>query len=162
MTLLAMAATSALRNFDPKANKPVPPGDKKAFYDCVGAFFPWRDVGIGDGAHSSQSDRIKAATETLYTSLRNPLVHSGGAVGTGWPRIIIVHPFPGLASFADNESKIAELCGLDTLDGQTFIELDAFQTKVHTRPLYWGARKMIEAFAADGAVQGDIVRNQGF
>jgi hypothetical protein len=48
-----------------------------------------------------------------------------------------------------------------TLTGDKLIELEAFSSTVHTRPLYWCTRKMIEAFAADPDVQRDIASNIG-
>jgi hypothetical protein len=48
-----------------------------------------------------------------------------------------------------------------TLSGDMLIELGAFSSTVHTRPLYWCTRKMIEAFAADADVQRDIAKNLG-
>jgi len=169
MTLLTIAAASAIRYFNPKTNKKAR-GDRAAFVQCVGTFFPWDHVTVSDDQHRTASERRKAAADELYDVFRNPLVHSGGVTGKShlsgiignWHRVPqINHSFPGLASPHDNEKEIANLCGMATYSGQTLIALAATASMVYTRPLYWCTRKMIEAFAADPDVQRDIATNLG-
>jgi hypothetical protein len=87
-------------------------------------------------------------------------VHSGGVTSkphlSGGKIVEIKHVFPGLASPQDNETAVAEYCAATTLKGEMLIELKALGVTVHTRPLYWCTRKMIEALAANSDVQMDI------
>ena len=167
MTLLAIAAASAIQHFDPKANKKRG-GDRAAFTDCVLKFFPWDCVTVDDDQHRSMSERPKLAADELYDVFRNPLVHSGGVTSTAhlsgeighWYRTPkIAHVFSGLSP-QENEQAMEHYCKA-TLSGDMLIELEAFSSTVHTRPLYWCTRKMIEAFAADADVQRDIAKNLG-
>ena len=166
MTLLTIAAASAIRHFDPKRNKNTK-RDRAAFTECVLEFFPWDVVTIRDDQHRPSCERRTAVASELYDVFRNPLVHSGGVtsklhktgvVGDWYRAPKIVHAFPGLASPQENEMTVAEYCAV-TPSGDILIELEAFSAKVHTRPLYWCTRKMIESFAADEKVQIDIARN---
>lgn len=163
MTLLTIAAASAIRYFDPKANKKTK-ADRKAFVECVLEFFPWDRVTIDDDQYRSISEQRQAAADDLYNVFRNPLVHSGGVtskahlsgqVGNWYRSPRIVHTFPGLASPQENERAVADYCTAD-ISGAVLIELEAFSTTVYTCPLYWCTRKMIESFAADSGVQRDI------
>jgi hypothetical protein len=165
MTLLAIAAASAIQQFDPKANKKRG-GDRAAFTDCVLRFFPWHHVTIADDQHRPKNELPKLAADELYDVFRNPLVHSGGVTGKAhrsgtiakWHRAPkIAHVFPG-QSPQENEQATEQYCNA-TLSGDRLIELEAFSSTVHTRPLYWCTRKMIEAFAADPDVQRDIANN---
>jgi hypothetical protein len=167
MTLLAIAATSAIQHFDPKVNKKRG-GDRAAFTACVLRFFPWHHVTIADDQHRPVNELPKLAADELYDVFRNPLVHSGGVTGRAhlsgtiakWHRTPnITHVFPGLSP-KENEQAMEQYCNA-TLSGDRFIELEAFSSTVHTRPLYWCTRKMIEAFAADAGVQADIAKNLG-
>ena len=167
MTLLTIAAASAIRHFNPKANKKSG-GDRAAFTGCVLKFFPWDRVTIEDDQHRPKDERPKLAAEELYDVFRNPLVHSGGvtskphvsgSVGDWYRTPRIAHVFPGLSP-KENEQAIEDYCQA-TLRGEVLIELEAFSSTVHARPLYWCTRKMIEAFAADTDVQNDITRNLG-
>jgi hypothetical protein len=67
----------------------------------------------------------------------------------------INHIFPGLATPHDNEATIADYTNAK-LSGDVLLEMEAFQSVVHSRPLYWCARKMIENLAADDGVQREI------
>ena len=67
----------------------------------------------------------------------------------------INHTFPGLATPNENEAVIADYCN-ETLRGDVLLRMEAFQSIVYSRPLYWSTRKMIENFAADPDVQRDI------
>jgi hypothetical protein len=167
MTLLAIAAASAIRHFDPKANKKRG-GDRAAFTSCVLTFFPWDRVTIKDDQHRLKNELPNLAADELYDVFRNPLVHSGGVtskaqmsgvVGNWYRTPKIVHVFPGMSA-QENEQAIEQYCDA-TLGGDVLIELEAFSSTVHTRPLYWCTRKMIEAFAADADVQRDIAKNLG-
>jgi hypothetical protein len=160
MTLLTIASASAIRHFDPRANKNKK-ADRQSFVECVEAFFPWDCVTIADDQQRLAAQRRSAAAGELYAVFRNPLVHCGGVVGKGHRVARINHVFPGLGSLRENERVISELCGLATLDGQMLIEMAAASSTLHTRPLYWCARKMIEAFAADPGVQRNIVDSLG-
>ena len=164
MTLLTIAAASAVRYFDPKTNKKKK-RDRDAFTECVSKFFPWDHVKIEDDQCRSLSERQKAAVAELYCVFRNPLVHSGGVtskpylsgtIGNWYRTPRIVHVFPGLASPQENERAVADYCAAETLSGDILIKLEAFTSTVYTRPLYWCTRKMIEAFAADRDVQRDV------
>ena len=165
MTLLAIAATSSIRHFKPKINR-KPGSDRSAFTDCVFEFFPWDHVTIEDDQHRPKTERPKIASAELYDVFRNPLVHSGGVTSKPhlsgvfgeWHRSPrIAHVFPGLSP-QENDRTVEEYCGV-TLTGDKLIEVGAFSSIIHTRPLYWCARKMIEAFAADANVQRDIANN---
>ena len=167
MTLLAIAAASAIQHFDPKVNKKRG-GDRAAFTACVLRFFPWHHVTIADDQHRPKNELPKLAADELYDVFRNPLVHSGGVTGRAhlsgaiakWHRTPkIAHVFPGLSP-QENERAIEDYCNA-TLSGDRLIELEAFSSTVHTRPLYWCTRKMIEAFAADPDVQRDIASKVG-
>lgn len=169
MTLLAISAASRLRIFDPVRNdKRRGTKDGEAFVGCVREFFPWSDVAIEDDQYRTRDAMRDAAATELYKVFRNPLVHSGGVTGrahlTGviakWHRTPkIAHVFPGLSP-AENEQAIEDYCNA-SLSGDKLIELEAFSSTVHTRPLYWCTRKMILAFAADADVQRDIAKNIG-
>lgn len=169
MMLLTIAAASAIRYLNPNTNKKKS-RDRTSFIDCVSTFFPWDHVTIADDQHRSIWEQRKAAAVELYDVFRNPLVHSGGVTGKwhlsgvvgNWHRgARINHSFPGMASPQENEKQIADLCGMASCDGQMLIELTATASTVHTKPLYWCTRKMIEAFAANSAVQKDIAQNLG-
>jgi hypothetical protein len=168
MTLLAIAATSNIRYFDPRKDQAPIGHDKTRFVECVKQFMPWEHVTIRDDQHRPVKQRREAAAEEFYKTFRNPLVHAGGVRGAwhfsgvidNWYRAPqIAHVFPGLASWQENEKAIAELCDLNSYAGQNLLEMGAASSIVHTRPLYWCTRKMIEAFAADLGVQRDIERN---
>ena len=167
MTLLSIAATSVIRYFDPEKNKNSRP-DGSTFKECVLRFFPWARITIEDDQHRPADERPQAATEELYNVFRNALVHSGGVTGKphlsgkigDWHRSLeIIHVFPGLHSQEENEKAVSEYC-TSNLSGDVLIKLGAFSSTIHTRPLYWCTRKMIEAFAADIDVQSDIQTRQ--
>ncbi len=156
MTLLSIAAASSIRHFIPSKNK-NDKGDKAAFVECVSDYFPWESVTIKDDQHRPNSELPKIAAEELYHVIRNPLVHSGGV--TSKPHLSgkvgdfirapkISHIFPGLALPHDNEKVVADYCDKD-INGEVLIELEACCAIVHTRTLYWCARKMIEKLRAD-------------
>jgi hypothetical protein len=166
MTLLTIAAASAIRYFNPKTNNKGK-GDRAAFIECVSRFFPWDRVTIEDDRHRPASERREAAAAELYCVFRGPLVHSGGvtskphlsgAIGNWYRSPKIVHVFPGLASPQENERTVADYCTA-TLNGDVLIKLEVFTATVYTLPLYWCTRKMIETFAADPDVQRDIASN---
>ena len=166
MTLLTIAATSAVRYFKPKTNRKEK-GDRDAFIECVSKFFPWDQVTIEDDQRRPTSKRREAAAAELCRVFRNPVVHTGGVTtkphlsGGSWNRTPrILHVYPGLASPQENERVVADYCSA-TLSGDVLIKLEASAATVHTRPLYWCTRKMIEAFAADADVQSDIASNMG-
>ena len=173
MTLVTIAATSAVRYMDLGKNKPSRL-DSEIFAECLVAFFPWDDIGITDSeyiaTHSRRPpDELRGvAAETLYRALRNPLLHSGGAVSKRlstksnkrFPRVSIQHPFPGLSP-QENDQYLCDWCRLPTLKGQEVMSFDEFEVKLVTRPLYWATRRMIEAFAADPLVQADVARAHG-
>src|SRR5262245_42536381 len=50
MTLLAIAAAAAIRNFDLKSNRQTG-SDRAAFVGCVLEFFPWKHVSVDDDQH---------------------------------------------------------------------------------------------------------------
>ena len=171
MTLLTIAAVSSLRYFDLDANKKADPrkdrtakSDKDAFVETVETFFPWGNVTVEDDRHRPKTQLPSLAAKELYEVFRNPLVHAGGMTSKPWfkgrpddffrsPKII--HTVPGLATPHENEAIIASYCGI-TLCGDVLLKMEAFQSTVYSRPLYWCTRKMIENFAADPAVQRDI------
>jgi hypothetical protein len=169
MTLLAIAAASRLRIFDPARNNKRPgTKDDEAFIVCVRQFFPWPDVTIVDDKHRSIDAMRQAAAEELYKFFRNPLVHSGGVTGKAelsgkigdWYRTPqICHVYPGLSP-AENEQKIAERC-TEPLARDTLIELGAFASKVYTLTLYLCERRMIEQMAGDKKVRQDIAAALG-
>lgn len=162
MMLLSIAAASAIRHFAPKANKNTRK-DSESFVTCVEKFFPWGHIKVLDGEHRPARDLPGIAAKELYSVFRNPLVHSGGVVGKGHfhRSPAIMHPFPGLSA-AENAQKIADLCSLGSYQGQVLLEIRAERSIVHTHPLYWCTRKMIEAFAADSFVEADIKKNMGY
>ena len=171
MTLLTIAAASSLRYFDLDANRKADPrkdktakSDKDAFVETIETFFPWGNVTVEDDQHRPKSQLPSLAAKELYEVFRNPLVHAGGMTSKPWfkgwtddffrsPKIN--HTFPGLATPHENETVIADYCGV-TLCGDVLLKMEAFQSTVYSRALYWCTRKMIENFAADPAVQGDI------
>ncbi len=159
MTLLAIAAASAVRRFDVKKNKNLN-SDRASFESCVLSFFPWSDVSIGDAQNRSEAERRKEAARALYDTARNPLVHTGGLSSMLPPHrtLTMIHDFPGLASLELNEQKLIDYCN-NPLKGKRLIQLDATSVTIHTRPLYWCARQMIESFATDPNVQADIANN---
>ena len=167
ITLLVIAAASAIRHFDPKKNKkPSIPRDSDAFKDCVLQFFPWNNITIDDDQHRSSIDRRMATADELYYVFRNSLVHSGGVtsdarlsgvIGNWYRTPRIAHVFPGLTP-VENEKSIEDYCNA-ALTGDTLIQLEAFSSTIHTRPLYWCTRKMIESLATDPEVQKDITNN---
>lgn len=162
MTLLSIAAASAIRHFIPKANKNTKK-DAASFVACVETHFPWDDIGILDGEHRPARDLPSIAAKELYSVFRNPLVHSGGVIGKGHLHRspAIMHPFPGFSA-AENARRISDLCWLESFQGQVLLEIQAERAIVHTHPLYWCTRKMIEAFAADSSVEADIKKNMGY
>jgi hypothetical protein len=140
MTLLTIAAASAIRHFDPKINKKTG-GDRAAFTDCVLKYFPWEHVTIEDDQRRSKGERPKLVANELYEFVRNPLVHSGGVtskaelsgvVGNWFRTPRIIHPFPGLFPL-ENEKAIEDYCSAP-LSGETLIALEAFSSTVQTRP----------------------------
>lgn len=171
MTLLTIAAVSALRYFDLDANRKADhrkdktaKSDRDAFIETVEVFFPWGNVTIEDDKHRPKAELPKLAATELYEVFRNPLVHAGGMTSKPWfkgktddffrtPKIN--HTFPGLATPHENEAAIAEYCGV-TLCGDVLLRMEAFQSIVYSRPLYWCTRKMIENFAADPQVQREV------
>jgi hypothetical protein len=94
----------------------------------------------------------------LYKVFRNPLVHwaESRAGATVWrgrqmvPHRQDISSIPG-PSPQENERTIEDYCNT-ILSGETLIALETLSSTVHTRPLYWCTRKMIEAFTADPAV----------
>ena len=162
MMLLSIAAASAIRHFVPKANKNTRK-DSESFVACVERYFPWGHIKILDGEHRPARDLPGIAAKELYSVFRNPLVHSGGVTGKGHfhRSPAIMHLFPGLSP-AENAKIISDLCSLSSYHGQVLLEIGAERSIVHTRPLYWCTRKMIEAFAADPLVETDIKRNMGY
>src|SRR5262245_37140383 len=124
MTLLTIAATSAIRYFNPKTNSKTK-GDRAAFVECVRTFFPWDQVTVQDDLHRPARQHRRTAAEELYSVFRNPLVHSGGVVSKWHRAPRIAHIYPGLASLPENEGAIAELCGMNTYCGQTLLEMRA-------------------------------------
>lgn len=164
MTLLTIAAASAIRYFNPHTNN-KDHGDRAAFEECVLNFFPWDRITIEDDQHRPAQERRGVATKELYQVFRNPFVHSGGVTSKvrladqkveEWfrqPRV--AHVFPGLASPQENEKDVEDYCHRN-LSGDVLIKLEACSSTVCTRPLYWCTRKMIEAFATDTSVQRDI------
>jgi hypothetical protein len=164
MSLLAIAAASRLRIFDPvKNNKRAGTKDDDAFIGCVREFFPWSDVTIEDDQHRTRDAMRNAAAEELYKVFRNPLVHTGGATGKAhlsgkiakWHRRpTFMHVFPG-GSPEENERQIAERCTAP-LAGDMLIQLGAFTSIVHTLTLYLCARRMVENLAADATAQQEI------
>ncbi len=159
MTLLAIAAASAIRHFDSRKNKNAA-GDRMSFISCVRSYLPWRDVIVIDAQHRKIDAKYDAAATQLYEVFRNPLVHSGGIVGKSHVRADVCHIFPGRKTFEENEADIVELCNKASTKS-TLLEMRAESSKLYTRPLYWCARKMIEEFAADPAVQADIRTHLG-
>lgn len=155
LTLLAVASASAIRCFDLSKNKNSV-RDRTAFIDCVRTYFPWEHVSIVDDQYRDEASKRAAASEQLYDLFRNPLVHCGGIVAKGFRRGESSHVIPGRATFQENEADIVEICNLVSYEGQVLMRMRFDATRVYTRPLYWCARKMIEAFAADPAVQADI------
>ena len=155
MTVLAIASASVVRYFDPVKGENSN-GDRAAFEECVLSFFPWKDVGIIDDQHRGAEERYIAASKALYKALRCPTVHTAGVVGLGYPVIKIHHVFPGLSG-AENQKQVCELCERLSLDGQPVLELLAEELHVHTRELYWAARKMIENMSEDERVASDII-----
>jgi hypothetical protein len=158
MLLLTIASTSALRHFSLTKNRPSK-HDSEIFPACVEEFFPWQHVSIKDGEHRPAAERRTAAAKELYEVFRCPLIHSGGMVARGRRIVRLNHVFPGLATFEENEARIAELSQQETLSRQTLLEIDACESTIHSRTLYWCVRKMIEAFAADPVVEADIIRS---
>jgi len=166
MTLLTIAAASAIRYFDLDANRKdkTAKSDRDAFIECVETYFPWGNVAVLDDKHRPKAELPKLAATELYEVFRNPLVHAGGMTSKPWfkgrtddffrtPKID--HTLPGLATPHENEAVIADYCNA-TLSGDVLLKMEAFQSIVYSRPLYWCTRKMIENFAADAAVQDDI------
>jgi hypothetical protein len=166
MTLLGIAAASAIRYFDPKRNKKPSGIDRKAFVGCVEQYFPWDQVTIDDDQHRPTGDRPKLAAAELYDVFRNPLVHSGGvtaaphlsgAIGAWFRAPTIAHVFPGLGTTHENEMAIAKYCETE-LNDDVLLSLEATRSIVFTRPLYWCARRMIERLAYDPAVQREVAQ----
>ncbi len=171
MTLLTIAAVSSLRYFDLDANRKADPrkdktakSDKDAFVETVQTFFPWDSVTVEDDQYRPKTQLPGLAAKELYEVFRNPLVHAGGM--TSKPSLKgktndffrspkVVHTFPGLATPHENAAAIADYCRV-RLSGDVLLKMEAFQSTVYSRPLYWCTRKMIENFAADAAVQRDI------
>jgi hypothetical protein len=158
MTLLAVAGASAIRRFDLQRNKNSEP-DGKSFIQCVSTYFPWEHVTILDDQHRDETTKHAVAAEQLYGVFRNPLLHCGGVVAKGFPRAKTCHICPGRETFEESEADIVELCGYSTLSRQVLLDMQVECSIVYTRPLYWCARKLIEAFAADPTVQADIKKH---
>lgn len=160
MTVLAFAAASAMRAYDPLRGRNAEP-DAVSFRGFATAFMPWDHVSVEDDQHRSGVVLQAAAADALYLSIRNPLVHDGGLVvvrpGAAplRPALQIRHRFPGRAR-PEELSELVDLCARPTLDGQPLMSLRHDRVEVHTRELYWCARRAIEAFARDPAVQADI------
>jgi hypothetical protein len=102
MMLVSIAATSAVRYMDLRKNKPPRSrSDSTIFQECIERFFPWDHIGVTDrefiamGCQRSPAELRKEAAKTLYTAIRNPLLHSGGAVSKTFPKVSIQHDFPG-------------------------------------------------------------------
>jgi len=154
MSLLAIAAASAIRRFDSATGRKKIT-DRDAFLTFVDSYFAWSDVGVEGEQHRAAPERSKAAAEALYVGIRNPLIHSAGVAASAGPTVQVRHVFPGLSDL-ENESAIEALCSRSTLDGQTVIQLNATSTAVHTRELYWAVRQAIQALSADRAAESDI------
>ena len=164
LTLVSIAGASAVRYLDLATNKPIKGHlDKDIFPACVEKFFPWSAIRITDrdyiakGYQRPQTELRKEVAGTLYTTLRNPLLHAGGAVSKRFPKISIVHPFPG-RSFQEVDQDLCDQCNWSTLNEEV-LSFDSSGTRLVTRPLYWATRKMIEAIAADPDVQADIMKH---
>lgn len=173
MTLLTIAAVSVLRYFDLDANKKADhrkdltaKSDRGSFIETVEQYFPWDRVTVEDDKHRPTSELPKLAATELYEVFRNPLVHAGGMTSKpgfkGSPDDFfrspkINHVFPGLATPHGNEAAIADYCSV-ALCGDVLLKMEAFQSIVYSRTLYWCTRKMIENFAADPQVQQDIAK----
>ena len=171
MTLLTIAAVSVLRYVDLDANKKADhrkdktaKTDRSAFIETVEKYFPWDHVTVEDDKHRPTSELPNLAAMELYEVFRNPLVHAGGMTSKPWfkcrtddfyrsPKIN--HVFPGLATPHGNEAAIADYCTV-ALCGDVLLKMEAFQSILYSRTLYWCTRKMIENFAADPQVQQDI------
>jgi hypothetical protein len=88
------------------------------------------------------------------------VVHSGGVVGRGtakttFPKLHVCDTYPGRGSFEENDKALCDYLGGEPM-GDVFLKFGRFQIFVYAQPLYWGVRKMIEAFAANPQVQKDI------
>ena len=138
--------------------------DGQSFIECVEKYFPWEHVSVADGEHRPSNQISQIAARELYEVFRNPLVHSGGVVAKRYGRRVafIAHPYPGVATYKENETRIAEICKLDSYKNQRLLDIMADKSVVHTHPLYWCTRKMIEAFAADVSVQASIAERMGY
>jgi hypothetical protein len=170
MILMAIAALSTIPYFDPAANgapKKINgskvPGDKDKFRACMLRYFPWGGVrGVDLDAERAclkvpLAEENAKAVDKLYSLLRNPMMHSGGAVGCGFPKLRFSSPFPGLGSVEENERALCEWCAQPDLRGQRFLTYDAISVTIDARTFYWATRRMIEKFAADPNAQADIV-----
>lgn len=162
LTVTALSGASVVRHFDPEQNQPAHRADRSNFLDCVEKFFPWAHVSVDDQEGRFGLPLRKAAALALYCSFRSPLVHSGGMAAKGFQRLEMCHVFPGLATFAENESQIVELCQRESCAGQTWMELHPDRIRIHTRPFYWAVRRLVESMAADASVQADISSNFNF
>jgi hypothetical protein len=158
MTLLSIAAASAVRHFDIRTNRRrFDKSDAQAFKEAVVAYFPWEDVSV-EFDIDEPSDWKVAAAEQLYQSARNPLVHIGGIAAKGFRLLRVVHSFPG-GSDQDNDFRMAHLCAARTLDRQCFLRVRPHTVELFTRELYWCARRMIETLASDADALADIERH---
>lgn len=151
MTILAIAATSAIRDFDRVKNRNLA-GDRASFLKCVLEFFPWAHVSVTDERGRTGRNLHKAASEELYIAARNPLVHVGGVVGAGHPRLKSVVGF-------ERDQSLVDWCAHESLNGQEVFAMSGAEFKIYLKTFYWAARKMVEAFAADAEVQADLERN---
>jgi hypothetical protein len=144
------AALSTIPYFDPAANgapKKINgskvPGDKDKFTACMLRYFPWGSVrGVDLDAEKAclkvpPDEENANAADKLYSLLHNPMMHSGGAVGRGFPRLGFGSPFPGLGSFEENERALCEWCAHPDLRGQRFLTYDATRVTVDARAFYW-------------------------
>lgn len=157
MTLLSIAAASAIRHFDVNINRRgVEKSDAQAFKEAVVAYFPWEDVSVELDIGIGTDWKVAAADE-LYKTARNPLIHVGGITAKGYRRLRLVHAFPG-GSNQENEAAMSAFCAANTLGGQRFMSISADTTVVHTKELYWCARRMVERLADDPEVLSEIQR----
>jgi hypothetical protein len=161
MTLLAIAAASRLRHFDLETNDKRT-GDREIFVACVERNFPWAAVSLEDVQLRAPPDLRRVAALELYSTFRNPFLHIGGITSTKQGRLdtphrrpSIAHVYPGLGSAAANEESLSEYCCAGA-DGDLLLDIKAGTSTLHTRPLYWCARKMIENLATCAEARRDI------
>ena len=118
-----------------------PSGDGDRFRRCLTRFYPW-DLDPPSGVLAEEASQI------LYKTFRNPLVHFLGMSKSGTPKIRIGRGHPG----GDGNSRIEDL---ERMSEKPYSEPclvvtpDRATITMWLEPFYWGVRILVERWSRD-------------